>query len=323
MSYSPRSTRPMSARPSSARPEQLVENFFRKQAMFGYDVRDHRKMFGSGMDPYAYWQKHALEQNLKQVRAATPGSPRARAPPASFRSSSPRFRQTGYSPRSFELGTATMFPPFVDPLPKPAKVEVEEEVEEEVVEEEIVDVGPTRKHGELPPGVVPNDLRRMATLLKDKLIDKCGSMQKAFRMVDKDGSGSITSEELWKGLETLNLHHGLREDVFTALFETIDADASGSFDYKEFARVLSASDVMNMVKIADKVDGHLEEQKKIAAQEYAVKEMEAKRAGMTVEEYEKYWSEAMGGKKFSQMTSAEMAQNASKGTRTGLQARGR
>lgn len=300
-----------------------MERFFQRQAEFGYDAKDPRTIRPGGMDSYTWWQLHALKQNVRGVKTG-PGSglsPRA-APPSRMGSSSPRYRHTGYSPRSFELGTATMYPPFVDPLPKPVREPTPEVVEEAPAEEVVVDVGPTRKHGELPPGVTPNDLRRMATSLKEKLIDKCGSLQKAFRAIDKDGSGTIEVAELKNYLEVLNLHHGLRDDVLTALFETIDADASGAFDFKEFSRVMSAADVMNMAKIADRVDGYAEEAKKIAAQERAQKEYAAKQAGMTVEEFDAYWA-TVPVNAFSQMTSAEMAAKASKGTRTGLQARGR
>lgn len=56
-------------------------------------------------------------------------------------------------------------------------------------------------------------------------------------------TGSITREELKQGLEELNLR--LREDVCDNLLDFIDIDG-GDIEYREFARVLSADDIMQM-----------------------------------------------------------------------------
>ena len=63
--------------------------------------------------------------------------------------------------------------------------------------------------------------------------------------IDADRTGSITREEFKNALHTLNLA-GVRESILDNLCDFIDEDHSGSFGYREFARVLSADDVMEM-----------------------------------------------------------------------------
>ena len=151
--------------------------------------------------------------------------------------------------------------------------------------------GPTRKWGELPPGVTQEDVQRCAMSIKEKLLDKFGTLQRAFRAMDEDASGEVTREELERYLEIINLHLVARKEVITALFETIDADASGNFDFKEFSRVMSSGDVMHMEKIKDRFDGYQAKLDEEAAIERANLELKAKQAGMTVEEYQDYWEE--------------------------------
>ena len=168
----------------------------------------------------------------------------------------------------------------------------------------IVDTGPKRKWGDLPAGVTPDMVRKAASAMKEKFIDKFGTLTKAFRAMDEDASGTVTREELDRYLLILNLNSVAHPDVITALFETIDADESGNFDFREFSRVMSSGDVMNMAKIEDKVDGYQKVLDEQIAQERAAKEYEAKQLGLTVEEYEDYYGD------WKQATSADMAHKA-------------
>ena len=129
-----------------------------------------------------------------------------------------------------------------------------------------------------------------------------GTLTKAFRAIDEDASGTITREEFQAYLEVLNLNAVARKDVVTALFELIDADESNSFDFKEFSRVMSAADVMKMTAVQERFDGYQAKIDEAAAADIARRTHEASLVGMTMEEYEDYWGDAM-----KQQTSADMA----------------
>lgn len=148
-------------------------------------------------------------------------------------------------------------------------------------------------------------IRQAAAALKEKLLDKFGTLQKAFRAIDNDGSGTITRQELELYLDILNLKMSMKPEVVDALFELIDADESGNFDYKEFARVMSAGDVMKMESVQGYYDGFKAKAQEEEDKERKRKEYEASLVGMTVEEYEAYWGANMFNK---QQTSADQAQ---------------
>ena len=97
--------------------------------------------------------------------------------------------------------------------------------------------------------VTEADVRQAAALIKEKLVGKFGSLSKAFRGIDENASGTITIEELSRYLGFLNLGALVeRQDILGALFSTIDADASGGFDYTEFARAVSAGDSIKIME---------------------------------------------------------------------------
>ena len=154
--------------------------------------------------------------------------------------------------------------------------------------------------------VSPDELRKAISSLKEKLLDKFGSLQKAFRAVDKDGSNQITREELQRYLEVINLHSSFKPAVLDAMFNLIDADASGEFDFREFSRVMTAGDVLKMETIKDKFDGFKAKQEEEEEKERKRKEYEASLVGMTAQEYEDYWAPTKA--MFKQQTSAEMTQ---------------
>ena len=71
------------------------------------------------------------------------------------------------------------------------------------------------------------------------------SFSSAFKWIDADRTGSITRDEFKEALKQLNLA-GIRENILDTLCDFIDQDGTGSMEYSEFARVLSADDVMMM-----------------------------------------------------------------------------
>jgi len=153
--------------------------------------------------------------------------------------------------------------------------------------------------------VSPDEIRKAAASLKEKLIDKFGNLTRAFRAIDADGSGVITRDELERYLEIINLNTGFSKNVTDALWELIDADESGSFDFKEFSRVMSAGDVMKMEKVKDYHDGFKEKADEAAAADWKRREIEAAQVGMTVEEYDAYYA---GNKRVFGAASTDMAQ---------------
>ena len=164
----------------------------------------------------------------------------------------------------------------------------------------------TRTWGELPPGVIPDDVRKAQRSIKEKLIDKFSNLTNAFRAFDKDGSGTVSRTEFYNYLEVINLN-AERKEVMDALFERIDADESDSFDFKEFLRVMNSADVFKMENVKEKIDGYKLKQDNAEMAERKALEMKAKQAGMTVEEYVDYFNDLPMGA-FAQMKSEDMVQ---------------
>jgi len=107
----------------------------------------------------------------------------------------------------------------------------------------------------LRPGVMQEELRKLHEQVRSRITAKYGkhSFSSAFKWIDADRTGSITREEFKEALKQLNLA-GVREPILDTLCDFIDQDHSGSFGYSEFARVLSADDVMQMAPGSQQLD---------------------------------------------------------------------
>lgn len=107
--------------------------------------------------------------------------------------------------------------------------------------------------GHLRLGVTQEEMRKAQTTIKEKISAKHGkhAFTNAFKWMDKDRTGSITREEFKQALYELNLGMAIRDDIINNLCDFIDVDKSGSFGYREFARVLAADDVMAMAPSLD------------------------------------------------------------------------
>jgi len=310
-------------RPSSARPQQSVDRFFRGGGI-PFQANGYENYGANQMDHAAWWRLHQMKTNAKQAKEKVPiASLRLSAQYDNGRQDRPFVQPSLPSPRRRPMSAAALpatymqaarnYPNFKKPIAnlvqqnvkwweadefKDSQAEVVEEVKKEVIQTK-------RGWGVLPPGVTGDDVRRAAGAIKEKLIDKFGTLTKAFRAIDEDASGTITREELDRYMVVLNLNTVARPDVITALFELIDADESNNFDYKEFSRVMSAGDVMQMSAVKEKFDGYQAKIDEEKARERAAKEHEARLVGMTVEEYEDYWGATKAI--FKQETSADMA----------------
>ncbi|KAJ0876857.1 putative protein kinase CAMK-CDPK family [Helianthus annuus] len=66
--------------------------------------------------------------------------------------------------------------------------------------------------------------------------EEIAGLTQMFKMIDSDGSGQITLEELKKGLEKVGAN--LKESEITRLMEAADIDNSGTIDYGEFVAAM-------------------------------------------------------------------------------------
>ena len=67
--------------------------------------------------------------------------------------------------------------------------------------------------------------------------DELAEFREIFKLVDRDGSGTITKEELAELMETLGID-ATQEEVDMMISE-IDTDDNGSIDFDEFVSVMS------------------------------------------------------------------------------------
>lgn len=101
------------------------------------------------------------------------------------------------------------------------------------------------KNPTLRKGVRESDLRKAQHLVKEHITNKYKKLSSAFKFIDRDRTGTITRDELKQALADLNLTQ-IRPDVIETLIDFIDIDPSSDIEYREFARVLSADDIMAM-----------------------------------------------------------------------------
>lgn len=76
--------------------------------------------------------------------------------------------------------------------------------------------------------------------VENQIASRFSKMRDAFKALDVDQSGSISRDELQRGLKHWNLAEGAgSEDLIDNLMAACDKDGSGEIDYKEFSEVLS------------------------------------------------------------------------------------
>ena len=110
------------------------------------------------------------------------------------------------------------------------------------------------KQPALRPGVYAHEMRKAQQIIKEKFSTKYKRLDSAFKNLDRDRTGTITREELLIGFSEFNLDELIRKEVMDTILDFIDIDAgepgARTIEYKEFARVLSADDVMAMAPLA-------------------------------------------------------------------------
>jgi|LauGreDrversion4_1035100.scaffolds.fasta_scaffold11967_3 Ca2+-binding EF-hand superfamily protein len=92
---------------------------------------------------------------------------------------------------------------------------------------------------------VPDDqLRRAHHLVKSRLATQFGELRNAFRKYDTDRSGSISHEEMVAAIQGLEL--GLPQKAIQRMIDLADYDEDGEVSFAEFARIISADDIIEM-----------------------------------------------------------------------------
>jgi hypothetical protein len=81
-----------------------------------------------------------------------------------------------------------------------------------------------------------------------------GSVERLFELVDADGSGEITADELRRGLEEYNVY--INQKDWSNLFSLLDVDKSGTVSLEEFRVMLGRGrGVKEVPKLSEKEIG--------------------------------------------------------------------
>ena len=98
---------------------------------------------------------------------------------------------------------------------------------------------------QMRPGVTEAQVNEAAQAFKGELEEKYSRLTDAFKFIDSDRTGTLDRPEVMKLLVEFNI-----PDISKATIETLidfaDYDGDGEINYAEFARVLTADDVMAM-----------------------------------------------------------------------------
>ena len=103
------------------------------------------------------------------------------------------------------------------------------------------------------------ELQFAQSTIKQRILDKAGSITKAFRFVDEDNSGSLTRDEIMLMLDHFNARDGMKvgkrgikgakgvtDGAVEVLLDFVDDEGDGRIQYDEFSVMLMAEDVMEM-----------------------------------------------------------------------------
>mmetsp|Transcript_2730 Transcript_2730/g.12183 ORF Transcript_2730/g.12183 Transcript_2730/m.12183 type:complete len:481 (-) Transcript_2730:3040-4482(-) len=91
--------------------------------------------------------------------------------------------------------------------------------------------------------------RAMQIMAESTKLPNLHEVQKAFREMDRDGSGTITVDEMRDALEAVNKNFS--EEYFEQLWDTYDVDGDGVIDYTEF---LTATSQLNKLLTAENME---------------------------------------------------------------------
>lgn len=100
--------------------------------------------------------------------------------------------------------------------------------------------GPT-----LRAGVSPKEVQYAQQTLQEQLLEKYSRITDAFKFIDSDRTGHLERAEVKRLLVEFNVPD-IKDQAIEALIDFADYDGDGVINYAEFARVLTAEDVMRM-----------------------------------------------------------------------------
>ncbi|KAA0157502.1 hypothetical protein FNF29_00078 [Cafeteria roenbergensis] len=82
-----------------------------------------------------------------------------------------------------------------------------------------------------------DEIEALAAQFKHLTKQELQEYREIFNLVDKDGGGSISADELADLMETLGIH--AKKEEVEAMIAEIDEDGSGEIDFPEFVAVMS------------------------------------------------------------------------------------
>jgi Ca2+-binding EF-hand superfamily protein len=94
-------------------------------------------------------------------------------------------------------------------------------------------------------GVNPKEVQYAQQCLKESLLTKYSRLTDAFKSIDDDRTGHLEREEVKRLLVEFNIPD-IKDAAIETLIDFADYDGDGEINYAEFARVLTADDVMKM-----------------------------------------------------------------------------
>ena len=113
----------------------------------------------------------------------------------------------------------------------------------------------------LPPmrdGVTVDDLRKAQKLVKQKIVAKYSDLRSCFKHHESKHSvdNTLSRKELERLLHDLNLEGLIKSETLETLIDFVDIDGESGVQFAEFARVMSAADVMAMAPLKAKFVPH-------------------------------------------------------------------
>lgn len=75
-------------------------------------------------------------------------------------------------------------------------------------------------------------------LLSSKLVEKCGTLQRAFQTFDVDGDQEINKQEFVSGCQRMGVQFSNHE--LMSMFDSMDMDRDGTISLREFLSLLSS-----------------------------------------------------------------------------------
>jgi len=98
---------------------------------------------------------------------------------------------------------------------------------------------------QIKPKIDDSQVAHWHKVLKDKLETRFGEIRRAFQLIDEDRSGTCDRQELKHMLNAMfNLN--VPDDIMDRIIDLADYDGDGVINFAEFARIVTADNVLSM-----------------------------------------------------------------------------